>query len=146
MIAGLKPDKKRSSLQRIFIQGMEQVMKEGLDFNSLVHETLKDLLGQQASQEFFSSTGAYLPTPEIFSEAANRAFPERTLSLIFNLVVKRAESYITTSTYAGTPQFQMLIRELHSQAGVAPGGRRLALLHDHRAEDELDKLVGHKTT
>lgn len=125
---------------------MEQAVQEGLDFNSLIHETLKDLLGEWASQEFFSSTATQSTTPEVFSEVAKRVFPGRTLIMIFDMIAKRAEALTNSWAYGGTSQFQTFMRELHGQVGTGTEEEETIPMHDHRSKDELDEFVGHRTT
>jgi hypothetical protein len=125
--------------------GMNDAIDGGLDFNAEIHETLREVLGEWTAQQFFSATATQSTTPELFVRAANRAFPERSLHVIFDMIAKRASTKILTTSYQGDSRFQRLMRELHDEVGGGKEGKSTRPLHDQRAKDDLDELVGHRT-
>jgi hypothetical protein len=72
--------------------GMNDAIDGGLDFNAEIHETLREVLGEWSAQQFFSATATQSTTPELFVRAANRAFPERSLHVIFDMIAQRKSS------------------------------------------------------
>ncbi len=121
------------------------MIEGGLDFNILTHETLQEVLGGWSAQQFFSATGTHSTTPELFAKSASRAFPERSLHVMLDMIAKRASTMILASSYQGDSNFQQLMRELHDEVGGGKDGASMYPLHDQRATDELDELVGHRT-
>lgn len=142
----LNPEESSNQLRSAFVRGMEEAIRAGLDFNFVSHAALSDLLGTWAAQAFFSSTGTSYTTPEAFAAAAREVFPRHTFTIALDMVAKRASDRLISLTYREASQFQVLMLMLHRQVGSGPGNRKVVPLHDQRAEDELDKLVGHKTT
>jgi hypothetical protein len=125
---------------------MKEAIGEGLDFNLVIHETLEEVLGSWSSQQFFSSTGTSTTTPESFVEIAKRIFPDRALMVIFDMAAKKASAWVLSSTYGEESRFQKMMRALYDEVGEGSDAKKSTPLHDHRAEDDLDKAVGHRTT
>jgi hypothetical protein len=142
----LKPYGNSESLQSAFVRGMEEAINQGLDFNLTIHEALNDLLGTWAAQAFFSSTATSSTTPKAFAAVAKGAFPKQTFAVMLDMIIKRASAFLSLLSHGSVSQFQLLILMINQQVGSEPVEKKLTPLHDNRAEDELDKLVGHKTT
>ena len=142
---GLKPDGDSDQPQNAFVRGMEEAVNQGLDFNLTVREALNDLLGNWAAQAFFSSTANSSKTPEVFvagakgcvlhADVRRYARHDRQTSL-HSFPSCRSEESPNSSSW------DMISQQVDGESNE----KKLLPLHDLRAEDELDKLVGHKTT
>lgn len=121
--------------------------RAGLDFNAIARETLTEILGETPSEVLFMAFGNLTESPKTFARKLSLMFPERTVTIILDLVAKSARASLANPASAGSDsQFERLIREMELLPGIRSEGPKLALLHDHREEDELDRLVGHRTT
>lgn len=131
-------------LSKLFGLGMQELMSAGLDFDKVAKETIREVFGE-------SPYGALLPkldepeqSPSTFVQRLAAILPVSIIRTLILLTARRAMKSLT-SVPRSYPQYQLLMRKLQASPPPQPERKGLRPLHDHREEDELDKLVGHKT-
>lgn len=124
---------------------MHELVKQGLSFPKVAKETLRDIVGETSSGVMFLAFGDFTGTPREFVQKVSILFPAATQGILLALVAKRARvSLASPGTIASDSQYEFLLRRLGELQEVKTR-QKSTLLHDHREEDELDRLVGHKT-
>lgn len=124
---------------------MHELVKQGLSFPEVAKETLGEIVGETPSGVMFLAFGDFTQTPRKFVEKVTLMFPAATQGILLALVAKRAKSSLASpGTFVGDSQYEFLVRKLGELQDVKMSAKATPL-HNHRSEDELDRLVGHKT-
>jgi hypothetical protein len=129
-----------------FGNAMKELISAGLNFDEVARETVKDVLGG-SSYLVFAPKLKSGSSPAAFLRSFSSVFPPSVVGTIAALISKRAlESLPSPSSPNEYPEYVLLLEKLQKLlAENIESGRNTRPLHDHRQEDELDKLVGHRT-
>lgn len=134
-----------NQVEDLFVLGMEELIRAGLEFDDVARATLRDVLGESSVEVLFLTFGNLAENPLKFTQKLSIIFPKATVGIILDLVAKRARATIASPRVLKDSKYDALMRKLGELPGIKPQERKQALLHDHRVKDELDELVGHKT-
>jgi hypothetical protein len=132
------------TLEMQFGDGMKGLIDSGLDFETVATETIRDVVGE-------SPFVALLPkfdktqTPATFVQRLATLFPISVIRTLVILIAKRAIASVPKLTPDKYQETISLIVNLQKSSTSNVTSENEHLLHDHRAEDELDQLVGHRT-
>ena len=126
--------------------GMKELVDAGLDFDEIAQETIREVVGDGPLAALLPKIDEPKQSPSTFVGKLATILPvsiiRNLLLLITRQAIRRLSSPGQSSTY---PEFQSLIRKLLASPTPEPVRGGVRPLHDHREEDELDRLVGHKT-
>jgi hypothetical protein len=135
-----------TSLEDQFGLAMEELIRAGLNFDIVAGYTLREVFGDSPYEVFLLKSKSVEQSPTDFLRGLIRIFPPSVIGTLVMLIARRSMACIRTAAHAGQyPQYELLINKLQKLAMNQKETAKVALLHDHRNEDELDKLVGHKT-
>jgi hypothetical protein len=135
-----------TGLEEQFGKAMKELIAAGLDFDEVASETVKDILGDSPylmlAPKFKSGS-----SPGDLLRGFSSVFPPSVVGTVATLISKRAmESLSSPSSQSKYPEYVLLLEKLQKlPAQNIESGRNTRPLHDHREEDELDKIVGHRT-
>jgi hypothetical protein len=128
-----------------FGKAMRELVSAGLDFDKVASETVKDILGD-TPYLMFAPKMKPGSSPADVLRAFSSVFPTSVVGTIAALISKRAiDSLSSPSSSNEYPEYELLLEKLQKLPTEKTEDEKTRLLHDHREEDELDKLVGHRT-
>jgi hypothetical protein len=135
-----------TSLDRQFGLAMDELIRGGLDFDRAANETLREVFGDSPYEVFLSRSGSAKQPPADFLRSLVAIFPASVVGTLMVLIARRAMASLTSPGRVGSyPEYELLINKLQELPQVQSEGAKRRLLHDHREEDDLDRLVGHRT-
>jgi hypothetical protein len=134
------------TIDKLFGLGMKELMAAGLDFDKVAQETIHDVVGDTPFAVLLPKLDEPKQSPSTFVGKLASILPISIIRTIVLLISRRAVSSLKSPGRSSAyPQYQLLLRKLLSSPPPQPAPKGQHLLHDHREEDELDRLVGHKT-
>jgi hypothetical protein len=135
-----------TSLEDQFGLAMEELIRAGLNFDLVAGYTLREVFGDSPYEVFLLKSKSAKQSPSDFLRGLIQVFPPSVIGTLVVLIAKSGMASIRSATHRGQyPQYELLINKLQELARDQTQKADVGLLHDHRQEDELDKLVGHKT-
>lgn len=135
-----------TSLDRQFGLAMDELIGAGLDFNRVAGETLREVFGDSPYEVFLTRSSAARQSPSDFLSGIAAVFPASVVGTLIVLTARRAMASVTSpGQIKHYHEYELLVSRLRELSQARTEGARQRLLHDHREEDELDRLVGHKT-
>ena len=135
-----------TSLEDQFGLAMEELIRAGLNFDLVAGYTLREVFGDSPYEVFLLKSKSAKQSPSDFLRSLIQVFPASVVGTLVVLIARGSMASIRTAAHVGQyPQYEALINKLQELARNKSQSAKVALLHDHRKEDELDKLVGHKT-
>jgi hypothetical protein len=135
-----------ASLDRQFGLAMDELIGGGLDFDRVAGETLREVFGDSPYEVFLSRSSSAKQPPSEFLRSLIAVFPDSVVGTLIVLIARRAMASLASAGHASSyPEYELLINKLQELPQSQSEGAKRRLLHDHREEDELDRLVGHKT-
>ncbi len=132
-------------IDKQFGLGMKELVDAGLDFDEIAQETIREVVGESPFAALLPKIDDPKQSPSTFVGRLATIFPVSIIRNLLLLITRRAIRRLSSPGQSGNyPEFQSLVKKLLASPTPEPsrGGRPL---HDHREEDELDRLVGHKT-
>ena len=133
-------------IDKQFGLGMKELVDAGLDFDEIAQETIREVMGESPFAVLLPKIDEPKQSPSTFVGKLASILPVSIIRNLLLLITRRAIRSLSSPGQSNSyPEFQLLIRKLLALPAEEPtrGGTRP--LHDHREEDELDRLVGHKT-
>lgn len=135
-----------TTIDKQFGLGMKELVDAGLDFDQIAQETIREVVGESPFAVLLPKIDEPKQSPSTFVGKLASILPASIIRNLLLLITRRAiRSLSSPGQSSSYPEFQSLVRKLLASPAEEPTRGRTRLLHDHREEDELDRLVGHKT-
>jgi hypothetical protein len=135
-----------ASLDRQFGLAMDELIRGGLDFDRTAGETLREVFGDSPYEVFLLRSSSAKQSPSDFLRSLVAVFPASVVGTLVVLIARRAmASLASPGQIKNYPEYELLINKLQELPQAQSEGANRRLLHDHREEDDLDRLVGHRT-
>jgi len=125
---------------------MKELVDAGLDFDKVAQETIREVVGEGPFAVLLPRIDDPVQSPSTFVGKLASILPVSIIRNLLLLIVRRAVQSLSSPARSSTyPEFQLLVKKLLASPTTERAHEGAHLLHDHREEDELDRLVGHKT-
>lgn len=120
--------------------------KQGVEFEQLARRVMPELMGEAPMEvlEVLMGNSAYR-NPSDFVQGLSKFFPAGVVVTCVIIEKQAAGSVPDAKEIPEVARFEAFASKMKTFEAETEG-RKLAMLHDHRTEDELDKLAGHRTT
>lgn len=133
-------------IDKQFGLGMKELVDAGLDFDEIAQETIREVVGEGPLAALLPKIDEPKQSPSTFVGKLATILPVSIIRNLLLLITRRAIRRLSSPGQSNTyPEFQSLVRKLLASPMPEPARGGVRPLHDHREEDELDRLVGHKT-
>ena len=133
-------------IDKQFGLGMKELVDAGLDFDEIARGTIREVVGEGPFAALLPKIDEPRQSPSSFVGKLATILPVTIIRNLLLLIVRRAIKSISSPGHASNyPEFQSLVKKLLTSPAPEPARAGIRLLHDQREEDELDRLVGHKT-
>jgi hypothetical protein len=133
-------------IDKQFELGMNELIAAGLDFDEVAQLTILEVIGETPFAVLLPKIDTPKQSPSTFIGKLISILPVSIIRTLLLIISKRALRSLSSPAEPNSyPEFLSLLRKLQAQPSPEPVRKGQRLLHDHREEDELDRLVGHKT-
>ncbi|HEY6282592.1 MAG TPA: hypothetical protein VIW22_01560 [Nitrososphaerales archaeon] len=133
-------------IDKQFGLGMKELVDAGLDFDEIAQETILEVVGEGPFAALLPKIDEPIQSPSTFVGKLATILPVTIIRNLLLLIVRRAIKSISSPGQSSNyPEFQTLVKKLLASPTQEPSRAGVRPLHDHREEDELDRLVGHRT-
>ncbi len=133
---------KLDEYESYFVRNMESMMEGGLDFQAVVREALRDVLGEMPSRVLvmlLSKQARHEPVR--FVQEASKIFGP-SASGLYGPILGRAEVLVASGGGSGRgSRFESILAELESEPSSHETRKKQVPLHNHRIKDDLAEYM-----